>query len=125
MRVALEIAISFCLVAGGFFALTGAIGLVRLPDFFMRLHAPTKATTLGVGGALIASMLYFVGSGRPAVHELLITLFLFLTAPVSALMLAKAALQLRLPSRAELPEAAPPRRPAPPLLGEEGKDKAG
>ena len=104
MRVALEVAISFFLVAGGFFALTGAIGLARLPDFFMRLHAPTKATTLGVGGALIASMLYFLGSGRPAVHEMLITLFLFLTAPVSALMLANAALHLRLPSRARLPD---------------------
>jgi multicomponent K+:H+ antiporter subunit G len=125
MRVALEVAISFFLVAGGFFALAGAIGLARLPDFFMRLHAPTKATTLGVGGALIASMLYFIGSGRPVVHELLITLFLFLTAPVSALMLAQAALHLRLPSRAELPEVAPPRRSAPPLLGEEGKEKAG
>jgi len=119
MRVALEVAISFFLVAGGFFALAGAIGLARLPDFFMRLHAPTKATTLGVGGALIASMLYFVGSGRPVVHEMLITLFLFLTAPVSALMLAKAALHLRLASRAELPQGAPS------FLREEGKEKAG
>jgi multicomponent K+:H+ antiporter subunit G len=104
MRVALEIAISFFLAAGGFFAVLGAIGLVRLPDFLMRLHAPTKATTLGVGGALIASMLYFIGSGRFMVHELLIVLFLFVTAPVSALMLAKAALHLRLPSRAKLPD---------------------
>jgi len=85
VRVALEAAISFFLAAGGCFALTGAIGLVRLPDFFMRLHAPTKATTLGVGGALVASMLYFIGSGRPVVHEVLITLFLFLTAPTEAM----------------------------------------
>ena len=49
---------------GGVFALSGAVGLVRLPDFFMRLHAPTKATTLGVGGMLIASMLYFAGEGE-------------------------------------------------------------
>jgi multicomponent K+:H+ antiporter subunit G len=52
---------------------------------------------------LVASMLYFFGSGRFNVHELAITLFLFVTAPVSALMLAKAALELRLPSRAPLP----------------------
>jgi multicomponent K+:H+ antiporter subunit G len=103
MRVALEFAISFFLAVGGFFGLVGAIGLARLPDFLMRLHAPTKATTLGVGGVLIASMLYFIGTGRFTVHELLITLFLFVTAPVSALMLAKAALHLRLPSRAPLP----------------------
>jgi multicomponent K+:H+ antiporter subunit G len=37
------------------FALVGAIGLLRFPDFYMRLHAPTKATTLGVGGVLLAS----------------------------------------------------------------------
>jgi multicomponent K+:H+ antiporter subunit G len=86
------------------FALVGAIGLARLPDFLTRLHAPTKATTLGVGGALLASMLYFLGSGRFVVHELLISAFLFVTAPVSALMLAKAALHLRLPSRAKPPE---------------------
>jgi multicomponent K+:H+ antiporter subunit G len=100
MRVALEFLISFFLAVGGLFALVGAIGLVRLPDFLSRLHAPTKATTLGVGGALLASMLYFVGSGRFIVHELLITTFLFVTAPVSALMLAKAATHLRLASRA-------------------------
>jgi multicomponent K+:H+ antiporter subunit G len=105
VRVALEFLTSLCLVAGGLFALVGAIGLVRLPDFLMRLHAPTKSTTLGVGGALLASMLYFVGSGRWMVHELLITLFLFVTAPVSALMLARAALHLNLPSRAQPPAA--------------------
>jgi len=104
MRVALEIALSVSLVVGGLFALVGAIGLVRLPDFLMRLHAPTKSTTLGVGGMLAASMLYFIGSGRFVVHEVLIVLFLFVTAPVSALMLARAALRLRLPSRAPLPE---------------------
>ena len=103
MRVVIEYAIAFFLLVGGFFGLVGAIGLARLPDFLMRLHAPTKATTLGVGGVLIASMLYFIGSGRFTVHELMITLFLFVTAPVSALMLAKAALHLRLPSRAPLP----------------------
>ena len=113
MRAALEGVISLCLAAGGLFALVGAIGLVRLPDFLMRLHAPTKSTTLGVGGVLVASMLYFVGSGRWVVHELLITLFLFVTAPVAALMLARAAMHLRLPSRAQLPGAAP------------GKEKAG
>jgi multicomponent K+:H+ antiporter subunit G len=104
MRVALEVALSLCLVVGGLFALVGAIGLVRLPDFLMRLHAPTKSTTLGVGGMLAASMLYFIGSGRFVVHELLVVLFLFVTAPVSALMLARAALRLRLPSRAKPPD---------------------
>ncbi|MFO1360961.1 MAG: Na+/H+ antiporter subunit G [Burkholderiales bacterium] len=105
MRAAIEVLISLLLVAGGFFGLVGAIGLVRLPDFLMRLHAPTKATTLGVGGALLAALLYFVGSGRWIVHELLIAAFLFIGAPVSALMLAQAAIRARLPSRAPLAEA--------------------
>jgi multicomponent K+:H+ antiporter subunit G len=104
LGTALEAGISFCLVAGGFFALVGSIGLVRLPDYLMRLHAPTKATTIGVGGVLVASLLYFTGSGRFVVHELLMVLFLFVTAPVSALMLARAGIRLRLRSRARLPE---------------------
>ena len=102
----LEIAVSFFLLLGAFFTLVGAIGLVRLPDFYMRLHGPTKATTLGVGGTLTASMIYFAGNGEPSVHELLITLFLFVTAPVSANVLAKAALRLKLASRAPPPEPA-------------------
>lgn len=107
MTVAWEAATAFCMVAGGFFALVGAIGLVRLPDTFMRFHAPTKATTLGVGGVLAASLLYFAGTGRLVIHELLVALFLFVTAPVSALMLARAAIHLRLRSQAPLPERNP------------------
>ena len=107
LRVAWEAATAFCLLAGAFFALVGAIGVVRLPDSFMRFHAPTKATTLGVGGVLAASLLYFAGSGRLVVHELLVALFLFVTAPVSALMLARAAIQLRVRSQAPVPERKP------------------
>ena len=85
------------------FLLVGAIGLVRLPDFYMRLHAPTKASTLGVGGVLLASMLEGLAQGQPGITELLITLFVFVTAPVSANVLAQAALHLRLPSKAKVP----------------------
>ncbi len=100
---ALEWLVALLLLVGSFFTLVGAIGLVRLPDFFMRLHAPTKATTLGVGGMLLASIAHSVTHGV-SLHELLITLFLFVTAPVSASLLAKAALRLRLKSRAPLPD---------------------
>ncbi len=90
-----EAFISFFLLAGAAFALIGSIGLTRLPDFFMRLHGPTKATTLGVGGMLLASVIYFSVHGPGlSLHELLIALFLFITAPVSAHLLAKAALHL-------------------------------
>jgi multicomponent K+:H+ antiporter subunit G len=92
---------AFLLVVGGVFALVGAIGLLRFPDFFMRLHAPTKATTLGVGGVLLASIVLGWARGEPAVHELLITLFLFVTAPVSANLMAMAALHLQVASRAK------------------------
>ena len=90
----IEALVALFLLAGSLFALIGAIGLYRLPDFFMRLHGPTKSTTLGVGGMVIASLIYFSSRGDGlSLHELLITLFLFITAPVSAHMLAKAALQ--------------------------------
>lgn len=90
-----EFLTAFFLFLGGAFALIGSIGLVRLPDLFMRLHGPTKATTLGVGGILIASMLHFSTQGNGlSLHEVLVTLFLFTTAPVSAYLVARAMLHL-------------------------------
>lgn len=106
MENIVELLVALLLLVGSFFTLVGAIGLVRLPDFFMRLHAPTKATTLGVGGMLLASIVYSLNHSV-TLHELLITLFLFVTAPVSASLLAKAALHLRMKSRAPLPEDQP------------------
>ena len=92
----LEAIIACCLVIGGAFTLIGSIGLARLPDLFTRLHGPTKATALGVGGILIASLLHFSARGPGlSLHELLITLFLFITAPVSASLIAQAARHLR------------------------------
>lgn len=91
LPLALEMLASALLVAGGLFALLGSIGLLRLRDFPMRLHAPTKASTLGVGGVLLASMIVFGWWGqRLPVHEVLITLFVFFTAPVSAHVLMRA-----------------------------------
>ena len=86
----LELLISLFLVMSGIFGFVGSYGLVKLRDTMQRLHAPTKATTLGVGGVLIASILFFLlEEQRLSLHELLITLFLFLTAPVSANFMAK------------------------------------
>jgi multicomponent K+:H+ antiporter subunit G len=101
---AVEWAVAALLVLGGLFVLVGAIGLLRFPDFFMRLHAPTKATTLGVGGVLVASLVLDIARGSWGAEELLITLFLFLTAPVSANLLAQAALHLRTRSTAPPPQ---------------------
>lgn len=99
----LEAAISACLVVGSAFALIASIGLVRLPDSLMRLHAPTVATTAGVGGVLAASLLYFGGTGRFGLHELLIVLFIFLTTPASALMIARALIRRVRPSAPDGP----------------------
>lgn len=100
----LEAVIALLLLVGAAFIAVGAVGLVRFPDFFMRLHAPTKASTLGVGGVLLASMLWHGAQGEWSGRELLIALFLFVTAPVSAHLLALAALHLKVPSRAAPPE---------------------
>ncbi len=90
-----EIVISILVLIGAFFVLVGSIGLVKLPDFFTRLHGPTKATTLGVGAILVASSIYFSVTGTLSLHEILITLFLFITAPISAHLMAKSALHLK------------------------------
>src|SRR5690606_14445218 len=98
----LDIVVSLLLLTGGTFALIGSFGLARLSDFFKRLHGPTKATTLGVGSMLIASSLWFSLRGPTvSLHEFLITVFLFVTAPVSAQLLVMAVLHLR-------PELRPP-----------------
>lgn len=89
-----EIIVSFFLLAGAGFALIGSIGLVKLPDFYSRLHGPTKSTTLGVGGMLIASATHFSTGPGTSLHEVLVTVFLFMTAPVSAHLLCKAAMHL-------------------------------
>lgn len=91
MNPVAEIVIAVLLVLGGIFILVGSWGLARLPSLMTRLHGPTKASTLGVGGCLIASMIFFPASGYPwSAHELMITIFLLLTAPISANMIAKA-----------------------------------
>ena len=95
----LDTLLALLVTAGTLFALVGSWGLAKLGDFLKRLHGPTKATTLGVGCVLIASALWFsVARGSASLHELLITLFLFLTAPVSANLMALAALHRRLRS---------------------------
>ena len=101
-----ELLISIFLVISGVFGFVGSFGLVKLKDSMQRLHAPTKATTLGVGGVLIASMIYFyVKNGYLSVHEVLITVFLLLTAPITANFIAKTYMARNV-RPAELPESA-------------------
>jgi len=97
MNLATEILLSALVLIGAGFTLIGSLSLVRFKDFYTRLHGPTKATTLGVGCLLIASSIYFSVTGDGlSLHEILVTVFLFITAPISAHLLAKAALHLGL-----------------------------
>lgn len=91
----LAVLIIFMLLVGSFFVFLGGFSLVKLSSFFHRIHGPTKASTLGVGSILFASVIYHTtyGSGLHP-RELLITLFLFMTAPVSAHLMSRAALSL-------------------------------
>ena len=80
------------LIAGGLLSLVGSLGLLRLNHFYARIHAPTLGNTLGAGCVLLASMLTSSAvAGRPVIHELLITVFLLLTSPVTTMLLMRAA----------------------------------
>ncbi|WP_137181753.1 monovalent cation/H(+) antiporter subunit G [Roseomonas sp. AR75] len=104
--------VALLVLLGAALGLTGSIGLLRLRGFYERLHAPTLATTLGIGSILLASMLFFsVAQTRPVVHEVLITVFVVITTPVTLMLLARAALHR---DRTEgSPGVPPPLAPAP------------
>ena len=79
-------------VAGALFFLISAIGLLRLPDFFCRIHAPTKAATLGVMLLGASAVTRSLAQGDLAwIEDLAIIVFLFLTIPISSQVLARSA----------------------------------
>ncbi len=89
--------VSIFLLVGGSLILIGSVGLVKMPDFFMRLHGPTKATTLGMACLLIAAMVYFSATETGySLKEILITIFLLITAPISGYILIKSAIHHKL-----------------------------
>lgn len=77
-------------VLGGFFCFVAGLGILRLPDVLIRMHASTKAGTLGSGLILGAGAIYF-GDGATITRALAAILFLLLTAPVAAHMIGRAA----------------------------------
>jgi multicomponent K+:H+ antiporter subunit G len=91
-------------LAGSLLAFVGALGLLRMPTFFERVHPPTMGTTLGawliIGGSLLYAGLV---EGRPVLHEAAIGLFLMITTPVTYLLLGRAAL-----ARGDVAPASPP-----------------
>jgi len=96
--------VSLLLIVGASIVLIGALGLLRLRTFYQRIHGPAITVTIGAGSLLLASMLYFtVAQSRPVVHEVIITLFVLLTAPVVSMMIMRAAVYRDL--RARRPDA--------------------
>ncbi len=103
-----EIAASVLVLFGGAFMLVAALGVVRMPDLPMRMHAATKAGTLGAGLILLAVAVVYSDLGV-TVRALATVAFLFLTAPISAHVIGRAAVasgQLGLWHRTELDELA-------------------
>ena len=98
----LELLIVFLLFCGVFFTLVGSFGLLKLDTPMARLHAPTKASTLGVGSLLLASMTYAFSRGEPSLHEILVMAFLYVTAPISGNFIAKVNLH-RQRGKADMP----------------------
>lgn len=89
----LSILVSVLVVLGALFTLAGCFGLVRLRNFYLRIHAPTMGTSLGGGLILLASALYFtITRERIIVHELAIFAFVTVTTPVTLMLLARATL---------------------------------
>jgi len=88
----LELVAALLAFAGAFLFLAGAVGFLRLPDFYTRIHAPTKAASLGIPLMAFASMLLHLGAGFDLwIEDALIMLFVFLANPVSTQMLVWAA----------------------------------
>ncbi|MFL6580549.1 MAG: Na+/H+ antiporter subunit G [Burkholderiales bacterium] len=81
------------LVASGLFSLTGAVGLIRLKDFFRRMHPATLAYTLGAWCVTLASIVFFSAlEARLSLHVWVIIILLAITAPITTILLARAAL---------------------------------
>jgi multicomponent K+:H+ antiporter subunit G len=80
-------------ISGAALALIGSFGLLRMPTFYQRVHPPTMGTTGGVGLTLIASMLFFSTlASQPALREIVIAVFVFVTTPVTYTLLMRAAM---------------------------------
>jgi len=100
-----ELVISALLLLSGLLVLLAAMGLWRLPDFFTRMHAPALASTLAAWSVTLASIVYFsVREGTLVLHAWLIIIVLAITAPVSAMVLARAGLFRQRRAGAALPE---------------------
>jgi len=93
MTMATDIIAGVFVLAGLFFFVVGAVGIVRMPDTYHRLHAATKSSTLGLMGLLIGVM-FHIGTGAVDAKAVTVLIFAFVAAPIGSYMLAKAALRV-------------------------------
>ncbi|WP_093190699.1 monovalent cation/H(+) antiporter subunit G [Salimicrobium halophilum] len=93
-----DILIIFFLLSGTFFVLSGALGVVRFKNVYLRLHAATKSSTLGVAGLMLGAFLFMLTEHGIISGKLLLgILFVLITAPVSAHMIGRAAYKSDVP----------------------------
>ena len=107
-----EMIVATLLVLSGVFVLISAIGFLSLPKFFLRMHPPALAYTLGSWCVAIAATVYFsVLQSRPALHPMLIPIFLCITVPVTTVLLSRVSLfRRRVKGRDDVPPALTPRQ---------------
>jgi len=91
VSTALELLSWTCLLAGGFFCMVGGIGLIRMPDFYTRMHAASVTETLGAG-LILFGLTIQAGLTLVTAKLLMIGLLIFLTSPAATHALARAAL---------------------------------
>ncbi|WP_084651278.1 Na+/H+ antiporter subunit G [Ottowia thiooxydans] len=122
-----EIIVACLLIASAFFALTAAWGLVRLKNFFQRMHPPALASTGSAWCVTLASIVYFsVLKGDLVLHVWLIIILLSITVPVTAMLLGRAALfRGRQAGNRALPPALQPKTPHEPKNDGSGQSQAG
>lgn len=109
-----EILTALMLVAGAASAAIGAFGLVRLPTFFERIHAPTLCSTFGVWAITLGTIVFFSVQGfHLFLHAILVNLFVALTAPITTIFLMRAALFRERQRGGDVPAAIQPAREPP------------
>lgn len=98
--------VAVLLVGSGLVVLVAAVGLLRLPDFFLRMHPPAIAYTLGSWSVTLATIVHFTAlEGELSLHAWLIIILLSITAPVTTVLLARAAVFRRRRAGEEVPPA--------------------
>lgn len=90
--IAAMVAVMVLMIFSGVVVLIGALGILRLPSFYQRMHGPAVIATVGTGALLLASVLRFLMATGPTLpHEVLVPVFIAMTAPISAMLMARTA----------------------------------